>query len=322
MRSGCAALFAPLPRFAARERWEAPCLIALLVIAAIVRFWGVGSFSLHKPDEDTTVLPAVHILVDGTPRFPSGMFYARAISQSYLIAASVKAFGESEWTLRLPSVLGGLLLVVLAYFLGRRFLLPAWNMVFVGVVALLPGLIADSQEARMYIFLSASLATYMILLFRWERTGKTSDLAMVVAAMLVALQFQEIAIFEALLIFFPGLVRNDAAKLRAGLAAFVAMALGYVAISQWILSFYPHDMIVNSLGAVSQFGDAPDPHGVQLIPILVLTATAGAGCVSWWVARTVRDASTALVAGTLVFAGLMLQSAFFIIWPLCFCSQE
>ena len=75
----------------ARERgtaWEKRALLALLVLAAIVRLWGLGSYGLHKPDEDTTALPAVHILVDGTPRFPSGMLYTRAIVQSYLIATS------------------------------------------------------------------------------------------------------------------------------------------------------------------------------------------------------------------------------------------
>jgi len=46
------------------------------------------------------------------------MFYARAIAQSYMIAASVKAFGQTEWALRLPSVLCGLLVVVLAYWMG------------------------------------------------------------------------------------------------------------------------------------------------------------------------------------------------------------
>src|SRR5665213_3507349 len=158
--------------YAQRRRWEIPLLVAILLIGAVVRFWGVGSFGLHKPDEDTTALPAVHILQDGTPRFPSGMFYARAIGQSYLIAGSARIFGQNEWALRLPSVLTGIALVLLAYFLGRRFLEPLWNIAFVAVVALLPGMIADSQEVRMYIFLSASLAVYLIWLFRWERTGQ------------------------------------------------------------------------------------------------------------------------------------------------------
>src|SRR5882757_4274942 len=123
-----ASLFTVTPPSAQRPKWAPLVLVALVLLAAVVRFWGVGSFSLHKPDEDTTALAAVHILQDGTPRFPNGMFYARAIAQSYMIAASVKAFGQTEWALRLPSVLCGLLVVVLAYWMGRRFLDPIWNL--------------------------------------------------------------------------------------------------------------------------------------------------------------------------------------------------
>src|ERR1035441_4503266 len=92
---GCSSLFQGSPRVE-RARWEFPCLLALVLIAAIVRFWGVGSYGLQKPDEDTTALAALHILEDGTPRFPSGMFYARAIGQSYMIAASVLVFGQTD----------------------------------------------------------------------------------------------------------------------------------------------------------------------------------------------------------------------------------
>ena len=83
-----AALFHPAPVPDAplrRERW---IVFGILLLAAAVRFWQLGSFSFHKPDEDTTALAAVHILQDGTPRFPSGMFYGRAVLHSYLIGAS------------------------------------------------------------------------------------------------------------------------------------------------------------------------------------------------------------------------------------------
>jgi len=110
-------------------------------------------------------LPAAHILQHGTSYLPSGMFYARGIAQIYAMAASMMAFGESEWAMRIPSLVCGLLLIELGYFYGRRFLAPAWNMAFVGALGFLPGLIADSQEARTYIFLLASLVAYTILVF-------------------------------------------------------------------------------------------------------------------------------------------------------------
>ena len=137
------------PTNSARPRWELPVLCAIVLLGTVVRFWGLGSVGLHGEDEDTTALPAVHILQDGTPKFPSGMFYARAIVQSYLIAASVFAFGESEWAIRFPSAVCGVLLIALAYVIGRRFLNRGWNLVFVATVAFSPELIAVSQNARM-----------------------------------------------------------------------------------------------------------------------------------------------------------------------------
>jgi len=310
LASGFASLFTPLPRYTPRRRWELFWLIAILLVAAVVRLWDLGSFSLHKPDEDTTVLAAVHIFQGGLPRFPDGMFYARAVAQSYLIAASVAVFGQNEWALRLPSVLSGLTLVLLAYFLGRRFLVSVWNMIFVAVVALLPGLIADSQEARMYIFLSASLAAYMVLLFRWERTGRTSDLLATVVAMLVAIQFQEIAVFAALLIFYPGLVHGDRGKLRAGLVAFILMGVAYLMISRWILSFYPHIQIARDVKVALQFGEAPSLPVMRLPPLLLVLAGAAlvAAFISWQLTRTVSGRAISVWVAALAFIGLMLDA--------------
>ena len=300
-------LVEPRPVYAARRHWEIPILVALLVIAAMVRFWGVGSFSLHKPDEDTTALPAVHILQDGTPRFPSGMFYARAIAQSYLIAGSVKIFGQSEWALRLPSVLTGILLVLLAYFLGRRFLEPPWNMAFVAVVALLPGMIADSQEVRMYGFLSASLAAYMILVFRWERTGRLSTLAAAVIAMLVAIQFHEIAVFSSILILFPGLAHGDTRKLRQGLLALSVIGFAYIAFSHWAGSFYPPPA-TDYLPAASQTGEAPHAGALRLNLLVLVPSIAIAIGLVWLNVRTMSVRMLAATAAALLYLGLIAQA--------------
>src|SRR5579862_8286578 len=65
LASGLASLFTPLPRYAPRRSWELLWLLVILLVAAVARLWDLGSFSLHKPDEDTTVLAAVHIFQGG-----------------------------------------------------------------------------------------------------------------------------------------------------------------------------------------------------------------------------------------------------------------
>ena len=281
---GCSSLFQESPRVD-RARWEFPCLLTLILDCRNHQILGRRLiWPAPASDEDTTALPAVHILQDGTPRFPSGMFYARAIGQSYMIAASVLAFGQTEFALRLPSVLCGILLVGLAYFVGRRFLLPVWNMAFVGVVALLPGFIADSQFARMYAFLCASLAAYMIFIFRWERTNSRNALIAGVVAMLVAIQFQEIAIFASFLVFFPGLAHGDTKKLRAGIVAFVVILVCFLAISHVTKSFYPKRATDYAV-AVERLGQAPRSSYAALSPIIALGVAIVAALVSRGIVR-------------------------------------
>jgi 4-amino-4-deoxy-L-arabinose transferase-like glycosyltransferase len=199
--SGFASVFEITPQPGARRSWEIFAVVAILLGAAWVRFWGLGGWGLEG-DEDTMALPAVHILRYGTSYLPSGMFYARGIAQLYMMAASMMTFGESEWAMRFPSVICGLLVVALAYFYGRRFLAPVWNIAFVASLAFLPASIADSQEARMYIFLSACLTAYTILIFEWERTNRIKMLVAAVAVMIIGLQFHALAVFGAFLVSF------------------------------------------------------------------------------------------------------------------------
>src|SRR5687768_15831363 len=114
-------------------------LTAITILGTWVRFWGLASVGLHG-DEETMAMAVRHILVDGTPILPSGMFYPRGMTQLYLMAGSVSIFGESEWALRLPSVLCGIALIPLMYLLGRRFLRPTWNLGLAFATALLPEL--------------------------------------------------------------------------------------------------------------------------------------------------------------------------------------
>jgi hypothetical protein len=296
-------MFELAPTPARPQRWEVAGLLLLLLVAALVRFWGVGDFGLHKPDEDTTVLAAMHIFQDGTPRFPSGMLYTRAMLQSYLIAGAVALFGETEWSLRLPSVLCGVFVVAVAWRLGRRFLNPVWNMAFVAVVALLPSLIADSQEARMYIFLVAALAAYAVLIFDWERTGRTGILLAATAVMLLAIQIQQLAIFGSLLIFFPGLVRGDLAKLLKASLALVPIGLYFVYV-RWTPSPYP-PVATDYAPAISLLGQVPTALGLRFQPAIAAAAGLAGVVVAWLFARRVTSRGVALTVAALLWCGLL-----------------
>src|SRR6185437_14723309 len=212
-------------------------LVLIVAVGALVRFWGLGNVGLHG-DEKTMALPAMHLLEHGTPEMPSGFLYPRAIAQLYLMAGSALLFGAGEWAFRLPSALCGLLLIVLTWMAGRRFLEPRWNLALTAAVALLPAFIEDAQTARMYVFLVTGVVGFMTLLFAWERTGRGGFLVAAVAAMVVTLQFHTLAIFASWLCFLPGLLSGERSKLGQGAAAFIAIAAAFLALNHWISIHY------------------------------------------------------------------------------------
>ncbi len=305
MLTGFASAFEMTPQAGGRRPWEIFAVLAILLGAAWVRLWGLSGWGLEG-DEDTMALPAVHILRHGTSYLPSGMFYSRGIGQLYMMAASMMAFGESEWAMRIPSVICGLLIVALAYFYGRRFLAPVWNIAFVAAMAFLPASIADSQEARMYIFLLACLIGYTILVFEWERTDRIGMLIAAVVVMIVGIQFHTLAVFGAFIVFFPGLLHADRRKIIAGTAAFAVILVSYTLISRWIASFYPpHPETFGVVKTLSGGGWGLDKLRMS-VPTLAV-AGFGAAAVAVYIVRRVSTRWMAILSGTLLFAGLAFQ---------------
>ena len=300
--------------FEIREPAERTSATTFMVLAAIViigtglRFWGLGDIGLHG-DEETMAMPTMHIVQDGQPLLPSGMFYPRGIAQLYMMAESVKAFGESEWAFRLPSALCGVLLVALAFYAGRRFLAPAWNLAFTAAVALLPEFIVDAQTARMYVFLVTCVTGYMVLLFRWERTDNAWYLAGAVATLIIGIQFQTLAVFAAFMALYPGLVRGELHKIVFGLAAFAAIIAGFMAIDHWIVSAYPatRDAAADDEGG----GSARAAEAIPQVALWIFAVAAvGAAALSTFAVRLVRERGAAIAAGALMAFGLLAQVAF------------
>jgi 4-amino-4-deoxy-L-arabinose transferase-like glycosyltransferase len=309
MLIGFASLFEKSPPAQRSRPWERLAVLGIVIAAAFVRFWGLGGWGLEG-DEDTMALPAVHILRDGRPLLPSGMFYGRGIAQLYMMAASMRVFGESAWAMRVPSVLCGLLLIVLAFWYGRRFLSPAWNMAFVASVAFLPGTIADSQEARMYIFLLATLAGYTILIFEWERTDRLVHLFAAVLVMLIGISFHTLAVFGAFIVFFPGLLCADRRKLVLGASAFTVIVLGFELNSRWITSLYPPRPAMFGVAKLIAGHDYGISH-LHAGWALALGNLMIAAVLSVFVANRVVSGWPAKIAGALLFAGLACQSMLF-----------
>jgi hypothetical protein len=271
-------------------------LVLIVAVGVLVRFWGLGNVGLHG-DEKTMALPAMHLLQYGTPEMPSGFTYPRAMAQLYLMAGSALAFGgPSEWTFRLPSAICGVLLIVLTWLAGRRFLEPRWNLALTAAVALLPAFIEDAQTARMYVFLVTGVAGFMALVFAWERTGRSGYLVGAVLEMAVSLEFHTLSIFAVWLCFLPGLVSGDRRKLWHGAMAFVAIAVEFVALNHWISTQYPH-----ALGALAGTpANAPRAVAAPLQLAWPLLTALPALALSWYAIRERGRLPVALLAVSLM----------------------
>jgi hypothetical protein len=284
-------------------------LLGILAIGTAVRFWGLGDVGLHG-DEETMAMPTMHIVEHGSPLLPSGMLYPRAVGQLYLMAASVQVFGESEWAFRLPSVLCGVLLIFLSWLAGRRFLTPIWNLAFTASVAFLPELIVDAQTARMYTFLLASVAGYMLCLFEWERSNRLAYLAAAVLLLLVGVQFHTLAVFAAFMVFFPGVVRGDLRMIVAGGVAFALIVAGFIGIDHWISNQYPASDEVYNEGDTGPGGARAAQAVPQIAMWIVALGAVGAAAVATFAVRHINERFAAISAAALVALGLLAQVAF------------
>jgi hypothetical protein len=280
--------------------------LAFIVAAgALLRFWGLGAVGLHG-DEKTMALPVMSLVEHGLPLMPSGMFYPRAVGQLYLMATSVLVFGQSEWALRFPSAACGVVLIVLTWKVGQRFLTPRWNLALTAAVAFLPSFIEDAQTARMYVFLVTCVAGYMVFLFEWERSGRIGYLVAAVVTMVVGIQFHTLAIFAAFLVLLPGLLQADARKFWVGVVAFAVMAVGFKVINTLIDHAYPQSVEADS-GPV---GNGPHAAFVpHLAHLWLVVAAVPALLFALWVARgrpAVSGAPAASVVAVVSIAGALV----------------
>ena len=213
-------------------------LFAVLCIGTVVRFWGLGDPGLHG-DEETMAMATMHIVKDGLPILPSGMFYPRGLTELYLMAASVQIFGESEGAFRLPSALCGVAAIYLTFLAGRRFLRPHWNLALAATVALLPDLVEYSQTARMYIFMEACIAGCLVCIFAWERSNRVGWLVGAVLTLVVGIELHALSVTCVLLFMLPSLLHADRRKFAYELAAASVVMVAYLVIDGWSNSQYP-----------------------------------------------------------------------------------
>ncbi|HEX7115492.1 MAG TPA: glycosyltransferase family 39 protein [Steroidobacter sp.] len=294
----------------ARDRVATAGMLAVILLAGgFTRFWGLDNVGLHG-DEETMAMAVRHIVEEGTPILPSGMLYPRGLTQLYLMAASVRLFGESEWALRLPSAICGVVMIALVFAAGRRFLRPHWNLALTASVAFLPHLITYSQTARMYIFMLTAIAAAMVCIFAWERNGKTGWLLGAVAAFMIGIDFQPLAVTVTPLLLLPGLLQRDMRKLTGGLAAMAVVLLFYVFFDGWVNAQYPVPPkdVAEDVGPPPIEGTAAPYQPLALsFQVALWVAGLAAAFLAFRLGRLVQPRSMSIVVTLLMFGVVLCQ---------------
>jgi len=115
-------------------------------------------------DEDLTSLAVKSLMDDGIPDLPSGMIYTRFYPYQFLLAASAKLFGFSEFSIRLPGVVLSTTLIPVGYWIASKLFDRRIGLVVAAGLAFSFEQVEMARTARMYapFFLVYTLAAYSI----------------------------------------------------------------------------------------------------------------------------------------------------------------
>lgn len=136
-----------------KENVIAFLILGLLVIAGT----GIRVINLDRAsfwvDEVNSVFAAQSLNETGADRLPSGYLYGRARIYTAIVAVSLQLFGENEVAARMPSVLFGVLSILLAYGLARIWFDTRTALIMAFFMAFSHFEVGWSRTARMYTLL-------------------------------------------------------------------------------------------------------------------------------------------------------------------------
>jgi uncharacterized membrane protein len=157
-------------------------LVSILALAVIFRFILYGSFSFSNDELSALIranYPTFHDLVEKgfyVDGHPGGI--------QVLIFYWIKLFGNSAYSVRFPFVIMGILSVVFAYLLGKRWFNKATGMYLMSYIAFLQFPILFSQIARPYgpglLFSLMMVYAWTMLLFPQKEAGTLKKITQLV----------------------------------------------------------------------------------------------------------------------------------------------
>ena len=143
--------------------WAALC--ALVAVGAFLRFWRLGELGLIV-DEGYQAVAVSGALRDGVPRLGTGYVYTRALPFIYLQAAMVWLCGFTEWAMRAPAALFGVLLIPVSFWFGRALFGTRAGLVTALLMALSAWEIEYARYARFYTLFQCMYLISLVAFYR------------------------------------------------------------------------------------------------------------------------------------------------------------
>ncbi len=140
----------------------------LILIAAFIMFYSLGSVPLLDPDEPVYAETAKEMIATGdfiSPRIYGDYWYDKPPMYYWLVAAAFKLFGASEFAARFPSALLAILCALYVYFAAAR--LFGARAGFIGALVLVTSLEyfylgkAAVTDITLTLFLTVSLLAFI-----------------------------------------------------------------------------------------------------------------------------------------------------------------
>lgn len=141
-----------------KEEWfYSTSLLLVILLGIYLRIYNLGTLSLTT-DEIYQGIAMKSILENGAPSLPDGGYYNRGFTHSYLSSFFALFFGANEFSVRFPSAIAGLGIIVILYFLGKEIQTKKVGLMLSFIICIFPWTIEFSRWGRMY-----SMVTFLIL---------------------------------------------------------------------------------------------------------------------------------------------------------------
>ena len=145
-------------------------LMVILCVAALLRFSYLGDKDFGF-DEILHAYAAKELMQGNSPVLPSGYVYDRSLSFSYLVGIAGILGGFSEFTLRIPAAILGVLVVLLLFWLTARWFSASAGIVAATLATFSPMEVALSREVRMYTFFQFLFLVMLFLVYEGFETS-------------------------------------------------------------------------------------------------------------------------------------------------------